>query len=78
MRIERAVIAADAGMVAPDHQVRAAEILPEQGVQQGFAGPAITHFYWIAGLDDRSLDEIIFDQYVDGLDPHFGRNVARL
>jgi len=38
--LERAVVAAHAGMVAADDQVRAAVVLPEQRMQQRLARPA--------------------------------------
>src|SRR5215472_2353764 len=56
-----AIIIADAGMIAPDDQMRAAEILANKRVQERLARASIAHFDWIAGLNDRSRTEIIVD-----------------
>ena len=78
MRVERAVIVADTGVIAPDHQVRTPEILAEQRVQQRLARPGIAHLDGIARLDHRAGPEIALGQRVDRRDPDFGRDVARL
>ena len=40
--IERTVIVADAGMVAPDDQMRTAEVLTDKGMKQRFARTGIS------------------------------------
>ena len=78
VRVERAIVAADAGVVAADDQVRAAVVLAEQGVQQRLARTGIAHVERVAGLDDGILDEVLLDQGADGLGAHVGRDVAGL
>ena len=67
LRVERAVVVADAGVVTADDQVRAAVVLAEHGVQQGLARPGVAHLHRVAALDDALLAEVIVDQRVDGL-----------
>src|SRR6267143_1289963 len=50
MRIERAVVAAYAGVVAAHQQMRAAVVLPEQRVQQSLARTCVAHVERIARL----------------------------
>src|SRR5262245_29940032 len=59
--IERTVIVPNARVVAPDDQVRTAEILPNKGVKQRFARAGVTHLNRIARLDDGAGSEIIVD-----------------
>jgi len=40
LRVEGAVVVAHTGVVAADDQVAAAEVLPEERVEEGFPGPA--------------------------------------
>ena len=74
--VKGTVVFAHTGMVTADDEVGAAEILPEDGMQQGFPGTGIAHIQGIAGLDRGILDKIMFGQGVNGIHPHFGRNVA--
>ena len=78
VRVERAIVAADAGVVAADDQVRAAVVLAEQRVQQRLARTGIAHVERIAGLDHGVLDEIFFDQHADGFGTYIGGDVAGL
>ena len=77
MGIKGAVVTADAGMVAPDDQMRAAEVLADQSVQERLARAGITHLDRIARLDDRAGAEIIVDHRLDRARSDIGRNVAR-
>ena len=76
--IEGPVIVPDAGMIAADHQVGTAEVLPEQGVQQGLARTGIAHLDGIAGLDDGIGREVVLHQGIDRLGPNLGRDIAGL
>ena len=67
VRVERAVVAADAGVVAADDLVRAAVILAEQRVQQRLARPGVAHVERIPGLHDGLLHEVVLGQHGDGL-----------
>jgi hypothetical protein len=78
MRVERSVVLADAGMVAPDDEVRAAVVLPEKRVQQGLARPGVAHVERVARLDHRAATEVLLDQHGDGARAHLRRDVARL
>src|SRR6516162_7689888 len=63
-------------MVAPDDEMRAAEVLANERMQQRFARAAIAHFDRVTGLDHRSLPEIIVDHCLDRPSADIGRNVA--
>src|SRR5262245_44834987 len=76
MRIERTVIVADAGVVAPDDEVGAAEVLANEGMKHGLARARIAHLDRIARLNDRSWPEIIVNHRLDGPGANIGRNVA--
>src|SRR5262245_47169684 len=76
MRIEGTVVIADAGVVAPDDQMRAAEILANEGMKQRFARARIAHFDRIARLNDRLGAEIIVDHRLDRSGANLGWNVA--
>ncbi len=78
VRVERAVVAADAGVVAADDQVRAAVVLAEQRVQQGLARPRVAHVQRIAGLDDGRRHEVVLGQRRDRAGAHVGRDVTGL
>src|SRR5512144_1680839 len=78
VRVERPVVLAHAGVVAPDDLVRAAVVLAKEGVQQRLAWPGVAHVERIARLHDRLLDEIVLDQRGDGPRSHLGRYVAGL
>ena len=78
MRVERPVVAADAGVVAPDDLVRAAVVLPEQRVQQRLARAGVAHVERIARLHHGARPEVLLDQHGDGARAHLGRDVARL
>src|SRR6516164_2625291 len=78
MCIERTIIIANPRMVAPNDQVRATEILANQGMQQRLARTCITHFDRIARLDDGSGTEIVIDHRLDRSDANVSRNVASL
>ncbi len=77
MRVERAVIIAHAGMIAPDDQVRAAEVLAQQRVQQRLARARVAHLDGIARLHDRAVHEIVLDERIDRPDPGRRRDIAR-
>src|SRR5512145_1419599 len=49
VRIERPVVLADAGMVAPHDQMRAAVVLAEKRVQQRLARTGVAHVERVAG-----------------------------
>ena len=74
--VKGAVVFADTGMVTADDEVGAAEVLPEDRMQQGFPGTGIAHIKRITGLNGGVFDKIMLRQGVNGFDPHFGRNVA--
>ena len=57
--VKGAVVFAHTGMVAADDEVGAAEVLPEDGVQQGFPGTGIAHIQGIAALNRGILDKIM-------------------
>ena len=76
MRIEGAVVVADAGMVAPDDKVRAAKVLANEGMKQRLARARIAHLDRIARLNDRSRAEIIVDHRLDCSGANIGWNVA--
>ena len=78
MRIEGTVVIADAGVVAPDDQVRAAKILANEGMKQRLARTRIAHLDRIARLNDRSGAEIIVDHRLDRSGANLGWNVAGL
>ena len=78
VRVVGPVVAAEPGMVAPHHQVRAPEILAEEGMQQRLARAGVAHLDGVAGLDHPSCREVVGDQPVDGADPDIGRDVALL
>ena len=78
VRVVGPVVAAEPGMVAPHHQVRAPEVLAEEGVQQRLPGAGVAHLDGVAGLDHPSFREVVGDQPVDGADPDIGRDVALL
>ena len=50
VRVERAVVIADPGVVAPHDLVRAAVVLAEQRVQQRLAGAGVAHVERVARL----------------------------
>src|SRR5262249_17328982 len=76
MRVEGTVVVADAGMVAPDDKVRAAEVLSNEGMQQGLARTGIAHLDWVARLNYRFGPEIIVNHRLDCASTHIGRNVT--
>src|SRR5262249_35031746 len=76
VRVERTVVAADAGMVAPDDKMRAAEVLANKGMQQRLTRTGIAHLDWIACLNDRFGAEIIVDHRLDRASADFGWNIA--
>ena len=78
LRVEGTVVAADAGMVATDDKMRAAEILANEGMQQRLARTGIAHLDGIARLNHRSRPEIIVDHRLDRARSHLGRDVAFL
>ncbi len=78
LRVEGAVVVADAGMIASDDEVAAAVVLPEHRVQERLARPGVAHVERITGLDDAALREVVFDQHRDRLRAHFRRHVAPL
>src|SRR5262245_13322852 len=78
MCIEGTVVVADAGMVAPDDKVRAAEILANESMKQRLARTCIAHLDGIACLNYCSGAEIIVDHRLDRPTANLGRNVARL
>ena len=55
VRVERAVVAAHARVVASDEQVRAAVVLPEEGVEQRLARSGVAHVERIARLHDGAF-----------------------
>ena len=76
LRLEQAVEVADAGMVTTDNHLVDAVVLTEGGVEQGLARTGIAHVQRIAGAVHVFLDKIVIDQGFNGLDAHFGRDVA--
>src|SRR5262249_20680466 len=76
MRIEGAVVVANAGMVAPDDKVRTAEVLANQGMKQRLAWTGVAHLDRIARLDYRSRAEIIVDHRLDCSGPNIRWNVT--
>ena len=76
VRIEGTVVIADAGMVAPNDQMGAAEILSDQGMQERFARAGIAHFYRVAGLNYCAWQKIVLDKFADCLDANIGWNVT--
>src|SRR6185312_1561719 len=78
LRVEGAIVAANAGVVASDDQVRAAEILADKSMKQCLARPGVTHFNRIARLNYRFLTEIIVDHRLNSARTHLGRYIARL
>src|ERR1700686_2037140 len=76
MRIEGAVVVADAGMVSPNDKVRAAEVLANEGMKQRLARTGIAHFDGITRLNDRSRAEIIIDHRLDCAGTNIGGDIA--
>ena len=77
MRIEGTIVVADAGMVAPDDQVRATKVLANEGMKQRLARTRIAHLDGIACLNDCSGAEIIVDHRLDRSGANVGWNVPR-
>ena len=67
------VVAADACVVAPDDQVRAAVVLAEHGVQQRFARPGVAHVERVARLDHRAGTKYFSISARDRARAHVGR-----
>src|SRR3954449_757402 len=71
--VKRAVIAADAGVIAADDQIRAAKVLPDERMQQRLARAAIAHFDGVAGLDIRTGHKIGLRGSIAGFDTYLRR-----
>ena len=78
LRIERPVVVADAGMVAPDDHVGATKVLAEDTVEQAFARSAEAHIERVATHDHSLLDEVILDESIDAPDANIGRDITGL
>ena len=78
MCIERAVIFGDSGVVAADDQMRAAEILAEERMEQSLARSGVAHVERIARLHHGPLDEVVFRERCYRARPHVRRNIAGL
>src|SRR5215831_782133 len=76
MRIERAIVIADPGMVAPNDKVRATEILADERMEQRLSRTCITHFDGIARLDDGPRAEVIIDHRLDRPGANISWNIA--
>src|SRR5262249_21986957 len=77
LRIVGAIKIADTGMIAPDNEMRTAEVLANEGMKERLARTRIAHFDRIAGLNDRSGSKIIVDHRLDCPGADLGRYVAR-
>src|SRR5918992_584202 len=78
VRVEGPVVAADAGVVAPDNEMRAAVILAEERVQQRLARPGIAHVEGIACLQHGAGSEVLLDQHRNSSRTHLGWDIPRL
>ena len=65
-------------MVTADDQVRASEVLADDGVQQGFARARVAHLDRVSGLDHRVGAKVVVDHGGDGARPDLGRDIALL
>ena len=78
MGVEGPVIVADSRVITSDQQMRAAVILPEQGMKQRLARAGVTHIQRITRMHDRIRDEVVCDQCVYCPGPDGCGNVTRL
>src|ERR1700680_951005 len=69
LRFERTIVAPNPRMVAPDDQMRAAEILTNERMDQRLARPSVAHFDRIASLDGDVGLEVVVDHRLDGARP---------
>src|SRR5690242_19500686 len=74
--VERTVIVANAGMVAPDDQMRTAEVLPNKSMKQRLARTGVAHLNRIARLNDGAASEVIVDHRLNCAGTNVGRNIA--
>ena len=77
MRIIRAVIVADARMVAADDEVRAAEVFPHHGMENRFARTGIAHRSLEDAQENAVFRIIVFQQHLIAFHPDVGRNIVR-
>src|SRR5438067_599783 len=78
LSFERTIVAPNPRVVAPDDQMRAAEILADQRMDQRLTRSSVTHFDRIASLDGDVGLEIVVDHRLDGARPDLGGNIAGL
>ena len=76
--VERAVIAADTGVVPADNQVAAPGILPEHGMQHRLTRAGIEHVETVTGYHYGILRKIQFHHLANGRIAHVGGYVPRL
>src|SRR4029078_5666047 len=74
--VERTVIVANAGVVAPDDKMRTTEVLPNKGMKQRLAPTCVAHLNRIARLNDGAASEIIVDHRLNCSGTDVGRNIA--
>jgi hypothetical protein len=65
LRVEGAVVVADAGMVAADDEVGRAHVLAEVGVQHGLARAGVEHVEAVAGDHGAVRREVQLDHLAD-------------
>ena len=78
LRIEGAVVIANAGVIAADDKVAGAHVLPEVGVQHRFPRPGVEHVETVAGYDRAVFRKVEFHHGANRVVAHLCRNVARL
>src|SRR5262249_25572817 len=75
VRIEGAIVIANASVIAPDNEMRATKVLADECMKQRLAGARIAHLDRIACLYDRSAPEIVLDHRTNCPGANIGWNV---
>ena len=78
LRFERTVVAAHAGVVAADDEVRDAVVLPHQGVEEGLPRTRVAHRRGEGG-EQRPIGRVVpLEQRLVGAEAHLGGDVVSL